>query len=146
MSILQSKHLNGWPLFYWIVAVNSLAVIGYMPTQDLTVQLDRENDIHPRKLERALKLQPGIPHANIDRELLEVEAFGWFPELIGTADRALSRLWPVTVEQYLRADIANVLDLDSTDDMLDAIELIKKTFDPGPVTDDDERHLEAARP
>jgi DMSO/TMAO reductase YedYZ heme-binding membrane subunit len=39
MNILQSKHLNDWPLFYWIVAVNSLAVIGYMPTQDLTVPL-----------------------------------------------------------------------------------------------------------
>jgi sulfoxide reductase heme-binding subunit YedZ len=37
MTILKSKHLNDWPLFYWIVAINSLIVIGYMPTQDLTV-------------------------------------------------------------------------------------------------------------
>ena len=37
MNILKSERINGWPLFYWIVAINSLAVIGYMPTQDLTV-------------------------------------------------------------------------------------------------------------
>ena len=36
---MKSKYLNGWPLFYIIAAVNSLAVIGYMPTQDLTVPL-----------------------------------------------------------------------------------------------------------
>ncbi len=36
-SILKSKYFNDWPLFYMIAAVNSLAVIGYMPTQDLTV-------------------------------------------------------------------------------------------------------------
>jgi len=37
MNILKSKRFNDWPLFYMIAAVNSLAVIGYMPTQDLTV-------------------------------------------------------------------------------------------------------------
>ncbi len=37
MNILKSKRFNDWPLFYWIVAINSLVVIGYMPTQDLTV-------------------------------------------------------------------------------------------------------------
>ena len=37
MNILKSKHLNDWPLFYWIAALNSLAVIGYMLTQDLSV-------------------------------------------------------------------------------------------------------------
>ena len=37
MNILKSKYFNDWPLFYLIVAINSLAVIGYMPTQDLTV-------------------------------------------------------------------------------------------------------------
>ncbi len=37
MSILKSKYLNDWPLFYMIAAANSLAVIGYTFTQDLTV-------------------------------------------------------------------------------------------------------------
>ncbi len=37
MEILKSKHLNGWPLFYGIAGTISMAVIGYMPTQDLTV-------------------------------------------------------------------------------------------------------------
>jgi hypothetical protein len=36
MDILKSKHLNGWPLLYWIVGINSAAVIAYMPTQDLS--------------------------------------------------------------------------------------------------------------
>jgi sulfoxide reductase heme-binding subunit YedZ len=36
MSILKSKHLNGWPLFYWVAGINGLAVIGYMPTQNLS--------------------------------------------------------------------------------------------------------------
>jgi len=35
MSILKSKQLNGWALFYWIAGINSVAVIAYMPTQDL---------------------------------------------------------------------------------------------------------------
>jgi DMSO/TMAO reductase YedYZ heme-binding membrane subunit len=37
--ILKSKYFNDWPLFYMIVAANSLAVIGYTFTQDLTVPL-----------------------------------------------------------------------------------------------------------
>jgi len=36
MSLLKSKRFNDWPLFYAIVAVNSLIVVGYMPTQDLS--------------------------------------------------------------------------------------------------------------
>jgi hypothetical protein len=36
MDILKSKHLNGWPLLYWIAGINSVAVIAYMPTQDLS--------------------------------------------------------------------------------------------------------------
>ncbi len=36
MDILQSKRLNGWPLLYWIVGINSIAVFAYMPTQDLS--------------------------------------------------------------------------------------------------------------
>ncbi len=36
MSLLQSKRYNDWPLFYLIVTLNSLAVIGYMPTQELS--------------------------------------------------------------------------------------------------------------
>ena len=36
MDILKSKHLNGWPLLYWIVGINSAAVIAYMLTQDLS--------------------------------------------------------------------------------------------------------------
>ncbi len=36
MDILKSKYLNGWPLLYCIVGINSLAVIAYMPTQDLS--------------------------------------------------------------------------------------------------------------
>jgi len=36
MDILKSKRLNGWPLLYWIIGVNSAAVIAYMPTQDLS--------------------------------------------------------------------------------------------------------------
>jgi len=36
MNILKSKRFNDWPLFYAIAATNSLAVIGYMPTQDLS--------------------------------------------------------------------------------------------------------------
>jgi len=36
MDLLKSKHLNGWPLFYWIAGINSAAVIAYMPTQDLS--------------------------------------------------------------------------------------------------------------
>jgi sulfoxide reductase heme-binding subunit YedZ len=36
MSILKSNHLNGWPLFYWIAGINCLAVIGYMPTQNMS--------------------------------------------------------------------------------------------------------------
>jgi len=35
-DILKSKHLNGWPLFYWIAGINGAAVIAYMPTQDLS--------------------------------------------------------------------------------------------------------------
>ena len=34
---MKSKYLNDWPLFYMIAAATSLAVIGYMFTQDLTV-------------------------------------------------------------------------------------------------------------
>jgi DMSO/TMAO reductase YedYZ heme-binding membrane subunit len=36
MDILKSKHLNGWPLLYWIAGINSAAVLAYMPTQDLS--------------------------------------------------------------------------------------------------------------
>jgi hypothetical protein len=36
MDILKFKHLNGWPLLYWIVGINSVAVLAYMPTQDLS--------------------------------------------------------------------------------------------------------------
>ncbi len=36
MDILKSKRFNGWPLLYWIVGINSAAVIAYMPTQDLS--------------------------------------------------------------------------------------------------------------
>ena len=36
MDILKSKHLNGWPLLYWIAGINSVAVLAYMPTQDLS--------------------------------------------------------------------------------------------------------------
>lgn len=36
MSLLQSKRFNDWPLFYLIFAINSLAMIGYMQTQDLS--------------------------------------------------------------------------------------------------------------
>lgn len=35
MDILKSKHLNGWPLFFWIAGIDCAAVIAYMPTQDL---------------------------------------------------------------------------------------------------------------
>ena len=36
MDILKSKLFNGWPLLYWIVGINSAAVIAYMPMQDLS--------------------------------------------------------------------------------------------------------------
>jgi DMSO/TMAO reductase YedYZ heme-binding membrane subunit len=36
MDILKSRHLNGWPLLYWIAGINSAAVIAYMLTQDLS--------------------------------------------------------------------------------------------------------------
>jgi len=36
MDVLKSKHLNDWPLFYWIAALDSAAVIAYLPTQDLS--------------------------------------------------------------------------------------------------------------
>jgi DMSO/TMAO reductase YedYZ heme-binding membrane subunit len=36
MEILKSKHLNGWSLLYWMIGINSAAVIAYMPTQDLS--------------------------------------------------------------------------------------------------------------
>jgi DMSO/TMAO reductase YedYZ heme-binding membrane subunit len=36
MDILKSRHLNGWPLLYWIAGINSAAVLAYMPTQDLS--------------------------------------------------------------------------------------------------------------
>ncbi len=36
MNILKSRRVNGWPLFYWIVGINSAAVIAYMPTQDMS--------------------------------------------------------------------------------------------------------------
>ena len=36
MDILKSKHLNGWPLLFWIFGINSVAVLAYMPTQDLS--------------------------------------------------------------------------------------------------------------
>ncbi len=39
MDILVSRRLNGWSLLYRIVAINSVAVIAYMPTQDLSVPL-----------------------------------------------------------------------------------------------------------
>jgi sulfoxide reductase heme-binding subunit YedZ len=34
MNFLKSKHLNGWPLLYWIAGINSAAVIAYLPTQN----------------------------------------------------------------------------------------------------------------
>jgi hypothetical protein len=34
--MLKSRHLNGWPLFFWIAGIDCVAVIAYMPTQDLT--------------------------------------------------------------------------------------------------------------
>jgi DMSO/TMAO reductase YedYZ heme-binding membrane subunit len=36
MTLSKSKRFNDWPLFYLIFGINSLIVIGYMPTQDLT--------------------------------------------------------------------------------------------------------------
>jgi hypothetical protein len=36
LSILKSKHLNGWSLFFWIAGIDCVAVIAYMPTQELT--------------------------------------------------------------------------------------------------------------
>ncbi len=36
MDILKSKYLNGWPLLYWIVSINSVAVLTYMLTQDMS--------------------------------------------------------------------------------------------------------------
>jgi len=36
---LKSKYFNDWPLFYMIASANSLAVIGYMFTQDLSAPL-----------------------------------------------------------------------------------------------------------
>jgi len=36
MSLLESKNLNGWRLLYWIAGVNSVAVIAYSATQDLS--------------------------------------------------------------------------------------------------------------
>ena len=36
MNVLKSKSLNDWFLFYWIAAINSAAVIAYLPTQDLS--------------------------------------------------------------------------------------------------------------
>ena len=36
MDVLKSKHLNDWPLFYWIAALDSAAVVAYLPTQDLS--------------------------------------------------------------------------------------------------------------
>ena len=39
MDILKSKRLNDWPLFYRIFAVNSAAVVAFMPTQDLSSPL-----------------------------------------------------------------------------------------------------------
>jgi hypothetical protein len=39
MEILKSKHLNGWPLLYWIIGINCAAVLAYMPTQDLSKPL-----------------------------------------------------------------------------------------------------------
>ena len=36
MEVLRSRSLNDWPLFYWIAAINSVAVLAYLPTQDLS--------------------------------------------------------------------------------------------------------------
>lgn len=36
MNVLKSRRLNDWPLFYKIAAINSVAVIAYLPTQDLS--------------------------------------------------------------------------------------------------------------
>jgi len=36
LDIIKSKHVNGWPLLYWIIGINCVAVIAYMPTQDLS--------------------------------------------------------------------------------------------------------------
>ena len=36
MNILKSKYLNGWPLLYLIIGINTVAVFAYMPTQDLS--------------------------------------------------------------------------------------------------------------
>jgi sulfoxide reductase heme-binding subunit YedZ len=38
-SWLKSARFNDWSLFYFIAAINSIAVIGYVPTQDLTTPL-----------------------------------------------------------------------------------------------------------
>ncbi len=37
MDILVSRRLNGWSLLYLIMGINAVAVIAYMPTQDLSV-------------------------------------------------------------------------------------------------------------
>ena len=36
MDLLKSRPLNDWPLFYRIAALNSAAVIAYLPPQDLS--------------------------------------------------------------------------------------------------------------
>ena len=33
---MKLKHINGWSLLYWIIGINSAAVIAYMPTQNLS--------------------------------------------------------------------------------------------------------------
>jgi len=36
MSILNTRHLNGWPFLYWTIGINAIAVLAYIPTQDLS--------------------------------------------------------------------------------------------------------------
>ena len=39
MSFLKSKRLNDWPLFHLIFTINSIAIIAYLPTQNLSSPL-----------------------------------------------------------------------------------------------------------
>jgi len=36
MTILNSRHFNGWLLLYWVMGINAVAVLAYTPTQNLS--------------------------------------------------------------------------------------------------------------
>lgn len=78
MSILESRHCNGWLLLYWVMGINAVAVLGYTPTQDLSTP-------------------QGI------LEMIQMSVRLTVPFLyLAVVAASLYRLWPTTFSRWLR--------------------------------------------